>query len=265
MRLIDTHCHLYDDQYNKDRDAVIERAATAGVTRIIIPGGSIESTKEAITLAQKHKNFYATAGIHPSATADFQDDDLKVIEALAADSKVVAIGEIGLDYYRDRSPRITQRRAFKAQLALAARLEMPIVIHNRESDEDMLSVLESWLEDIPTSLQKRPGVFHAFSSPLPIAEQALALGFYLSLTGPITYKKADELRRVATATPLDRILVETDGPYLTPEPHRGQRNEPAYIPYIIQRIADLKGINPEDVAQATTENAIRLFRLKAKG
>src|SRR5690606_33387864 len=154
------------------------------------------------------------------------------VAELSQAPKVIAIGEIGLDYYRDRSPKEIQRQAFEAQLALASRLELPVIIHNRDASEDVIAILEAWTRELPDSLRDRPGVLHSFSAPQAIAERALAAGFYLGFTGPITFKNADDLRRVAAMTPLDRILIETDGPFLTPTPHRGQRNEPAYVRFI---------------------------------
>jgi TatD DNase family protein len=176
---------------------------------------------------------------------------------------VIAIGEIGLDYYRDRSPKAVQRQAFEAQLALASRLGRPVIIHNRDASEDVMTTLESWARDLPAALRDRPGVLHSFSAPQSIAERALAAGFYLGFTGPITFKNADDLRHTAAMTPLDRLLVETDGPFLTPAPLRGQRNEPAYVRIIAERLASIKQVNLEALAKATTDNAVRLFSLPA--
>jgi TatD DNase family protein len=188
-------------------------------------------------------------------------DDL---EALARADKIVAIGEIGLDYYRDYSPKARQIEAFEAQLALAARLGLPVIIHNREAHEDVIAILEGWVNTLPPGLRERPGVLHSFSAPPAVAERALNAGFYLGFTGPITFKNADDLRRIAARVPLDRLLVETDGPYLTPTPHRGKRNEPAYIPLIVERLASLHILPVEQMAQATTANAERLFQIPEK-
>lgn len=261
MSLIDTHCHLNFDSYDEDREVVIERAAGAGVTRVIIPSVDLAAGQEGIVLANQHAGVYAATGIHPNSTADFSDADLAAVEQQAAHPKVIAIGEIGLDYYWNKSPKDAQMRAFEAQLTLAARLELPVIIHNREAGEDVIAVLESWTRDLPESLRERPGVLHSFSASAAIAERALAIGFYLGFTGPITFKNADDLRRIAATIPIDRILVETDGPFLTPMPHRGKRNEPAYIPLIVDRLAALKTISAEQMGAATTINAVRLFRL----
>jgi TatD DNase family protein len=262
--LVDTHCHINFDSYDEDRDQVIERAAQVGVTRVINPAVDVETSKTVVELAARYEGLYAAVGVHPNSTARFAPEDLTAVESLAKAPKVVAIGEIGLDYYRDRSPKSAQVAAFEAQLALAAKLELPVIIHNREAHDDILSILEHWVSSLPPSLKARPGVLHSFSAPAAIAERALKTGFCLGFTGPITYKNADDLRRIAASMPLDHILVETDGPFLTPMPYRGKRNEPAYIPYIVQRLAALKRIGDEAMAQATTENAERLFDLDSR-
>ncbi len=263
MRLIDTHCHLNFASYDDDREAVIERARAAGVTRIIIPATDLTTGSEAIDLAQRYPAVFASAGIHPNSTASFNDSYLPRIEAQARLPRVVAIGEIGLDYHWDKSPRDVQQRAFEDQLSLAARVELPVIIHNREASDDVMATLESWAADLPASLRGRAGVLHSFSANTAIAERALAAGFYIGFTGPVTFKNADELRRVAAMVPLDRMLVETDGPFLTPVPHRGQRNEPAYVPFIAERLAAVRNTSVDEIAQATTANAERLFQLPA--
>lgn len=258
--LVDTHCHVNFDAYDDDRAAVIERAAAATVTRIINPGTDLNTSQEGIALADQYAGVFAAVGIHPNSTADFTPSWLDEIATLATHPKVLAVGEIGLDYYWDKSPRHDQAAAFEAQLALASRLELPVIIHNREAGEDVMGILENWAGDLPPALKARPGVLHSFSAPASIAERALTAGFYLGFTGPITYKNADDLRRIAANVPLDRILVETDGPFLTPIPYRGKRNEPAYILLIVERLAAIKTIPAEEMAQATTANAERLFR-----
>ncbi len=260
--MMDTHCHLNFDSYDEDRAEVIQRAAAAGVSRILIPAVDLETSQQAINLAHEYPGrIFAAVGVHPNSTADFDASTLTQVEALSHQAGVVSIGEIGLDYYWDKSPKEKQIDSFKAQLALAASRELPVIIHNREASEAVLSILEEWVETLPESLKERPGVLHSFSAPAAFAERALAIGFYLGFTGPLTFKKADDLRQVAARTPLDRILVETDGPYLTPEPYRGKRNQPAYIPYIVDRMAVLHGLTSDEMAQHTTRNAERLFRL----
>lgn len=259
--LIDTHCHLNFDAYDDDREQVLASAAAAGVKQIINPGIDPASNEAAVRLTQQFPAIFAAVGIHPNSTTDFTPAMLAPLREFATNPKVVSIGEIGLDYYWDKSPRDTQAKAFEAQLQLAAELELPVIIHNREASGDVLPILEAWAADLPPTLKDRPGVLHSFSAPAAYAERALAAGFYLGFTGPITYKKADDLRRVAARVPLDRILVETDGPFLTPHPHRGKRNEPAYIPLMVERLAALHQIDSAAMAKHTTDNARRLFKL----
>jgi TatD DNase family protein len=261
VRLVDTHCHLNFDNYDEDRSDVVNRAAEVSVTRIINPAVDLETSRESLHLAKAYPGVYAAVGIHPNSTADFAASMLDEIKSAAREPKVVAIGEIGLDYYWDNSPKKMQFQAIEAQLALAASLELPVIIHNREASDDVIAILETWIRTLPEALQTRPGVLHSFSAPQAIAERALAAGFYLGFTGPITYKNADQLRHIAARVPLNRILVETDGPFLTPIPHRGKRNEPAYIPLMVDRLAALKQISVEEMAEATTINAERLFQL----
>jgi TatD DNase family protein len=260
--LIDTHCHVDLGRYDEDRPAVIERAAEAGVTRIINPGLDLANCRTVLQLADSYAGLYAAVGVHPNSSADFAESMLDDLAEMAEHPKVVAIGEIGLDYHWDESPKETQFRAFRAQLDLAARLELPVIIHNREASEDVIDILETWASDLPAALQTRPGVMHSFDAPAEVAQRALAIGFYIGFTGPITYKKNDELRRIAASVPLDRILVETDGPFLPPQAYRGKRNEPAYIPHMVARLASLHDIPDDEMAAATTANALRLFNMR---
>ena len=266
MTLIDTHCHLDFDAYDGIRHTVVQEAAAAGVTRLINPGVDIPRIRAALALADTYPGVYAAVGIHPNSTSDFAESMLDEVRVLAAHPKVVAVGEIGLDYYRDSSPRSVQWAAFEAQLALAADLSLPVIIHNRDASDDVLSLLTSWVAALPEPWKDRPGVLHSFSAPAAEAERALALGFYLGFTGPVTFKKADDLRRIAARAPLDRLLVETDGPFLTPEPHRGRfPNRPAYVRLIADRIAALHNLAYDEFAAQTTANAERLFALSAEG
>ncbi|GAB5489820.1 MAG: TatD family hydrolase [Phototrophicaceae bacterium] len=259
--LIDTHCHLNFERYDADRDDIVQKAIDNGVTRIIIPAVDIESAEQALALSEQYEGVFVAVGVHPNSTADFDADDLAKIEALSHHEKVISIGEIGIDYHWDKSPKAKQRESFEAQLELASQRELPVIIHNREASEDVMDVLEQWVKNLPESLKERPGVLHSFSAPPEIAERALAIGFYLGFTGPITFKNAEDLRRVVRTVPLHRILVETDGPFLTPHPYRGKRNKPEYIPLIADRLAGLHNLSLEDMARQTTENAIRLFNL----
>lgn len=259
--MIDTHCHLDFAAFDDDRDAVVARAAAADVTCIINPAVDLAACAAALRLADRYAGVYAAVGIHPTSTASFSPEHLTAVEGHAGHAKVVAIGEIGLDYYWDKSPKDTQRNAFEAQLALAARLDLPVIIHNRDANDDVMTILEQWAAALPPSLRERPGVLHSFSGDMAMAEHALQAGFYLGFTGPLTFKNAEDTRRIAAAVPLDRLLVETDAPFLTPVPYRGKRNEPAYIPYMVERLAALKLIATDEMAAITTQNAERLFQL----
>lgn len=258
---IDTHCHLNFESYDNDRSQVIVRAQQAGIHHIIIPAIDIETCHQALMLADNYPSIHVAVGVHPNSTADFNEDHLNTIRTLAEHKKVVAIGEIGLDYHWNKSPKERQIQAFRAQLALSQTLQLPVIIHNREASADIMTILEEWVSHLPPTMRSRPGVLHSFSGSAEIASRALDNGFYIGFTGPVTFKKADELRAIAAMIPIDRILVETDGPFLTPHPHRGKRNEPAYIPFIVEKLATIKGVTTEEMARYTTQNARHLFRL----
>lgn len=259
--MIDTHCHLNFDSFDADRDEVVARASAAGVDRIINPAVDMQTAEAAVKLADRYSGVFAAVGVHPNSALSWSPEVADAIAYLARSRKVVAIGEIGLDYHWDYSPRQVQISAFEAQLELASSLNLPVIIHNRESDEDVMRILETWASGLEGQLVTRPGVMHSFSGTPDIAERALASGFYLGFTGPITYKNADLTRRIAASVPVDRLLVETDAPFLTPIPHRGKRNEPEYIPLVVNRLASVKGVPSEEMAEATTCNAERLFGL----
>ena len=261
--LIDSHCHLDFDRYDGDRAEVLARAQEAGVFALINPAVDPVNSAAVCDLAAANEPVFAAVGVHPNSTAEAEGDWLATIRALAGRAKVVAIGEIGLDYYWDRSPKDVQRRALEAQLALAADLGLPVIIHNREASQDVIAVLRQWVTGLPDGhpLRARPGVLHSFSAPPDVAEEALTLGFYIGITGPVTFKKADELRHIVAGVPLDRLLIETDSPFLTPHPHRGDRNEPAYVQYVADRIAGLHMTTLDVAARQTSANAIRLFDL----
>jgi TatD DNase family protein len=261
MNLIDSHCHLNFNRYDDDRDAVIQRAYQRGVSRIIIPAIDIPTARASLALAEQYDGIYVAVGVHPNSTADFDDAMIDTLTELAEHPRVVAIGEIGLDYHWDKSPVATQKRAFQSQLDLAARLKLPVIIHNREASHDVLPILEAWAGTLPDDLREGPGVLHSFSAPAEYARRALAAGFYLGFTGPLTFKKADDLRQIAREVPLDRVLIETDGPFLTPEPYRGKRNEPAYVYYVADRLAALHDMTTDAMADQTTANTARLFKL----
>lgn len=262
MTLIDTHAHLDFAKFDADRLAVIERATAAGVAAIVNVGADLASSRRAVELAEQHDTVYAAVGVHPHDAKKLDGATLGELRELANRSKVVAVGEIGLDFYRDLSPRDVQRRAFQAQLAWAAKLGKPVIIHDRDAHDDIMEILGDWAAGLKNSpLTGRLGVLHTFSGDLSMAEQAMDLGFYISISGPVTYKNARQLPNLVQVLPLDRLLVETDCPFLAPHPHRGKRNEPAYVRLVAERIAELKGIAIDDVAMATTANARRLFEL----
>ena len=261
--LIDTHAHLDLPQFEADRDAVIERAQAAGVKVIVNAGADLESSRRAVALAEQHPGVYAGVGVHPHDAKTLDGEVLAALRELARQPKVVAVGEIGLDFYRNLSPQDVQRRAFQAQLAWAARLGKPVIVHDREAHAEVLKALTSWAAGLMRSpLAGRVGVLHSFSGDLSMAEQAIELGFYISISGPVTYQNARRLAEIVQALPLDRLLVETDCPYLTPHPHRGKRNEPAYVRLVAEKIAAIKGLTLDEVAATTTANARRLFELE---
>lgn len=257
MKLIDTHCHLNFEAFSDDLDQVLAEARAAGVAAFIVPAIDLPTCQQVIALAERYADVYAAVGIHPNSTAAFSSQDVDVLRSLLPHPKVIAIGEIGLDYYWDFSPPEKQQLAFEAQLELANAFNLPVIIHNRDAHEATLQTLKAWQPADP----QRAGVLHSFSGDVHHAEQAVAMGFYLGFTGPITYKKAETTRQIAAQIPLDRIVIETDSPYLTPEPHRGKRNTPAQVRLVAQRIAQVRNISEAEVAQSSTANALRLFNI----
>ncbi len=289
MTLTDTHCHLDLDQFDSDRELVLERAARAGLDRILIPGLNLTSSLAAVNLALSHPMLYAAVGVHPTEALTWEEatrQDLKTLASGAigtygtsgvlGPSKVVAIGEIGLDYYWDSAPHDIQRSVLLEQLALAAESGLPVILHMREARDapqgncagDLLKLLEQWVQGLRSGrhpLAERPGVLHSFSGTLEMAQAAMSLGFYIGVTGSLTYKNAGKRQEIISALPLERILLETDAPFQTPHPHRGKRNEPAYIRLIADKIALVHSCSHELVAEATRANARRLFAWKETG
>jgi TatD DNase family protein len=251
--LFDTHAHLNADQYKEDLNEVMERAKEAGVSNIVVVGFDKITIIRAMELAEAHDHIYACVGWHPVDAIDMTDDDLKWIEELASHPKVVAIGEMGLDYHWDKSPHDIQKEVFRKQIRLAKKVKLPIVIHNRDATSDIVEILrEEGAADVG-------GIMHCFSGSVEIARECLDMNFYISLGGPVTFKNAKKPKEVALEIPLDRLLIETDCPYLTPHPHRGQRNEPSYVKLVAEQIAEIKGITFEEIARATSDNAKKLF------
>lgn len=256
--MIDSHAHYDDEQFDADRDAIIRKAVEAGVTQIINPGCDLASSKRAIALAKKHPEVFAAVGVHPQEVNSCDEKTLSGIEALTREDKVVAIGEIGLDYHYDFSPREAQREWFSRQVALAGKLKMPIIIHDRESHQDVLDIVKAYRSELTA---ESPGVFHCFSGSVDMAKEVLELGFYLGIGGALTFKNARKPVEVVQYAPMDRLLIETDCPYMAPEPHRGKRNWSGYLRYVIERIASIKGMDCGKVERITTENARTLFGL----
>lgn len=268
----DTHCHLDMKRFDSDRDLVLDRAREAGVDRCLVPALNVASTRRAIALADVYPGLFAAIGIHPTEAHSSIESDIEEFERMASHPRVVAIGEIGLDYYwvTDAAERSLQREVLCQQLGLASRLKKPVVLHMREAGDaesgacadDLLRILENWLSErrsIDPQAAQPAGVLHSFSGSLEAAQRAIELGFYIGVTGPITYAKAERRRQKTASLPLERLLIETDAPFLAPEPHRGQRNEPAFVVHIADRIAEIQSRTPREVAEATSANAERLF------
>ena len=254
--LIDTHVHLDHSKLSKDLEQVLEIARSNGVTRMINIGHDMESSRASYALANQWSNIWAAVGYHPHSAKEMTEADLKELEGMASHPKVIAIGEIGLDYHYDFSPRQTQRAVFRSQLELVKTLNLPTVIHQREAVQDTLDIL-SELGPLP-----KGGVMHCFSGSVEVLNQCIHLGLHIGLGGPVTFVNARRAKEVAAAVPLDRLLLETDCPYLAPHPHRGKTNQPGYLPIIAQEIADLKGISIEMLIQACSTNANSLFGLE---
>lgn len=252
--MIDTHAHLQWPDFDKDREQVIKRAFDAGLRAIVNIGYDLNASREAVRIADAHEGIYAVAGIHPHNAKTIPANVLSSLRELARDSKVVAIGEIGLDYYRDLSPRAQQKEAFEQQIRLAKELELPVVIHDREAHADVLQVVRSYGKDIT-------GVLHCFSGSVEMAREAIKLGYLISLAGPVTFPNARNLHQLVQNLPVESVVLETDCPWLAPQPHRGKRNEPAFIVETARKVAELKGIPFDELVEATSENAERLFRI----
>lgn len=257
MVLVDTHLHLDFEQYDADREQVLERARAADVGYLITIGIDAETCVNAILLAEQYPQIYAAVGWHPNSANEWTAVSPVALREWARHPKAVAIGEIGLDYYWKRVPKKVQQAAFEAQLAIASELKLPVVIHDRDAHEDTIATLRAWVRG--GSAPNPPGVLHCFSGDLKMARQALDLGFYLGVDGPVTYKKAQDLQELVSALPLDRLVIETDAPFLTPHPHRGKRNEPAYVRYVAEQLARLHNKTLDQVAEQTTQNVRTLF------
>jgi TatD DNase family protein len=272
--LTDTHCHLDFNKFDEDRQAVIQRAFDAGIHRMLIPGLDWESSLAAIQLAGSHAEIFAAIGYHPTDVEKWEESSYEKLKMLAAGlhNKTVAIGEIGLDYYWVKEPekQAQQRNILKQQLRLAYEVNKPVVIHMREENDawfgqasiDLIQILSEWQSSLRSAnhpLADAPGVLHSFNGNLETAQKAMDLNFYIGITGPVTYKNAEEKRQIIRRLPLERLLIETDSPFLTPVPMRGKRNEPAFVIYIADKIAEIHMTTREQVEKMTTANAARLF------
>lgn len=255
MPIFDTHAHYDSSAFNPDREAVLAALPEAGVALVVDPGCDLPSSRAALALAEQFPHVYAAVGIHPEDCAGYTDADLETLRALCRHEKAVAIGEIGLDYYwAENPPREFQQQVFRRQLELAVELDMPVIIHDREAHGDCLEIVKEY-----PGLR---GVFHCFSGSPEMAAELLKRGWYLGFDGPITYKNAKRAPEVAAVTPLDRILVETDAPYMTPVPFRGKRNDSRYLPYVIEKLAEWKGVTPQEMTEITFANGKRLFGIE---
>lgn len=255
---IDTHAHLFLPNFNGEIDDVIERAKVAGVKYIIVPATDLATAAEAIALAERYDCVYASVGVHPHDTQEWNDDLLVHLDKLAKHEKVVAIGEIGLDYYYDFSPRDKQLHAFEEQIKLALKNNLPIIVHNREADDDTLEIIRRYKD---SGLKAQ---FHCFAGSVDDARELIEMGHFISFTGNVTHTKADNVRKVLARVDVDNLLLETDAPFMTPKPHRGKRNEPAYIPIIAEKIAEIHHLTTDDIARATTYNVKKLFGIGEK-
>jgi len=255
--LVDSHAHLEMDEFDGDREAVIRRAQESGVDCIVTVGLNLEDSRKAVALAERYSFIYASVGVHPHDVKSIDETTYDLLGELSKSDKVVAYGEIGLDFFRNLSPRDLQIRRFGEQLELAAELDLPVIIHDRDAHRETVEMLKGRGEG-------RGGVIHCFSGDYDMAAKCLDMGFYISIPGTVTYKKSDTLRDIVRKLPIDRLLVETDCPFLSPEPNRGKRNEPAYVAHTARRIAQIKGIPFEEVERITSRNARDVFGMNTE-
>lgn len=254
-KFVDSHAHLDDERFEEDREELINALNENGIEMVLNPGADLNSSKSAVTLAEKYSFIYAAVGCHPHDSKYMNDETMNIFRELAKSKKVVAIGEIGLDYFYDNSDRIVQQKWFREQIRLAKELDLPYIVHDRDAHEDVFKIMKEEHYD------GTRGILHCYSSSVEMAREFIKLGFYISLGGPVTFKKSKTPKLVAKEIPLDKLLIETDSPYLTPEPFRGKRNEPLYVKYVAEEIANIKNISVEMVADKTKENFKKLFCL----
>lgn len=260
---IDTHCHLNFSEFDHDRASILERSKRNGISKIVVPGIDIQTSVSAINLAQEYPEAYAAVGIHPNSGVEWTSDSLSTLKKLAKNNKVVAIGEIGLDYYRGYTPKDIQKSIFMKQLDLAAELNLPVIIHNRDASNDIVEILREWKQSLGNGvieLAHFPGVLHSFSGDEWMSVEVVSLNFFIGITGSVTFLKSRMLQTVVEKTPIKNLLIETDSPYQTPVPFRGKRNEPANVRIVGEKIAVIKEMALVDVAGITTANADHLLR-----
>ena len=263
IEIVDSHCHLNFDLFDDDRDAVVENARRIGISRILNPGIDIETSKSAIEIAHTYPEVFAAVGVHPNQGLSWNEHSLPELRKLAKNDKVVAIGEIGLDYYRQVTPVKVQQSIFTQQLELAAELGLPVVIHLRDSAEDLVKILREWYSEVLKSgsiLANNPGVIHSFSGEPDLANELALLNFKIGISGPVTFRNSHQLQSTVVNTPIESILVETDAPFLAPHPNRGKRNEPANVRIVADKIADLKDTSLNEIALITKLAADKLFK-----
>jgi TatD DNase family protein len=253
--LFDTHAHYNDARFDEDRDEVLSRVREGGVSLVLNAAADMDSVHSCIRLAEDYDFIYTSVGVHPHDAIHISEETIETLRREAEHVKVVAVGEIGLDYYYDNSPRDTQKYWFARQIGLARELGLPVIVHNRDAHEDSLRIVQQ------EGAKQVGGVFHCFTGSVEMARELLKLEFYISVGGPVTFKNARKLIEVVQYVPMDRILIETDCPYLTPEPHRGKRNESTYVRLVAERIAQIKGCTFEEIASVTLENGKRLFKI----
>ena len=254
-KFVDSHAHLDDNIFNKDRDILINSLHENDVEIVLNPGADLESSKNAVKIAEKYPFIYAAVGCHPHDTKYMNDETMNIFRNLAKSNKVIGIGEIGLDYYYDNSDREVQRKWFREQIRLAKELNLPYIVHDRDAHEDVLRIMK---EEHYDGVR---GILHCYSGSVEMSREFIKLGFYISLAGPVTFNKARVPKLVAMEVPIDKLLIETDSPYLTPEPFRGKRNEPKYVRYVAEEIAKIRNISVDEVAEKTKENFKTLFNL----
>lgn len=261
--LVDTHCHLYFKLFEEDIDSVLERAWENGVSRIMIPGIDLETSRQAVALCDRDPRLFAAVGVHPNDSLQWNDSTLAELRQLAQHPHVLAIGEIGLDYYRDHAPRDHQQVIFRAQLELAAEVSLPVIIHNRDARQDLWKFLNDWQAEIEYNLPDlahRPGVLHSFDGTIAEVAETTDRHFFVGISGPVTFKNAAARQEIVRAVPLDRLLLETDAPFLAPQAFRGRRNEPGYVRFIAEKVSEITQLPLAVLETTTSDNAAQLFR-----